>query len=141
MPDWLQYVISGSTVTAAAAMAATYIRTRPKMRTVELQGEAALWAEIRIMRGEAERSKEECDERIERLTARYDAAVVKAEAEARVARHERNNLKQAINFLFASIRRMNNTELSSIAEQAEEMITRGEQMIAIEKGQLPGAKL
>lgn len=152
MPEWfLQWFPAGVAVTAAGTVLVALVKTWPAMKKVELEGEAALWAEIRLMRNEAKQAKIACDEqiarlekshdeRIERLTARYEAALGKAEAETQIARHERTNMRGALNAFFVMIKRIDNPELASIAEAVEDMITRGDQAIAIEKSLLPELK-
>lgn len=113
---------------------ATYLRTRPAMRKVELEGESALWAQIRLMQADSERSHKECEERIDRLTKRYEEALAKSEAQTSIMRHERNNYSAGLKAFLTMVKRLDNPELANIAEAVEDMIVQGENAIAIEKG-------
>lgn len=140
MEPWLQWLTSGAAVTALGATLATYLKTRPAMKAAQLQGEQALWARVNELETKLDARDDECERRIERMTERADAAMAEMKAEVQVLRHDRNNVRAGFNALLAMIKRLDNAELSSIAGAVEEMVSRGDQAIAIEKAAIPMMK-
>lgn len=140
MPEWLQWVGTVGGVLGLGTALATWLRTRPKMKEVELKGEDALWARIAKLEaaGEAQsaelkRERELCDERIGRIEARHADDVGKLEREVRVLRHDRNNVRQALNAMFVMLKR-EDADVPAIVADIEEMLERGDKVIAVEKG-------
>jgi hypothetical protein len=138
--EWLQLATAGGAFGALGLAAAAFLKTRPAMKQAQIQGEAALWAEVHTLRAELKREREECDKRIDRIEERHLREIADLKGELSVQRHDRNNIKQAFNFVIISMRRMNNEELSGIAEAAEEMMHKGDEVVAKEKGALRGAR-
>lgn len=68
--DWIQLLTAGGAFTALGVALATWLSTRPKMKAVELQGEAALWVQIAKLQSEAKNEREECGRRIAILEAK-----------------------------------------------------------------------
>lgn len=138
MPEWLQWVTSGGAVGALCMAFATYIKTRPAMKKIELEGEAALWARIERLEAEAKAERQSCDERIQRLEDRHTEALEtlrrELAGEVQILRHDRNNIKSAMNYLLISIKKIDHPELQDIAAEAEAMLARGDELIAIERG-------
>jgi hypothetical protein len=136
--DWVQMLTAGGAIGAFGTAIATWVRTRPAMKLAEIQGEAALWARIEKVEAAAEAERKSCDERIGRLEERHAAAIAEVRkeltGEVQILRHERNNIKQAMTFLLTSIRKIDHPALQAIATEAEEMLKRGDQLIALEKG-------
>lgn len=121
---------------------ATWLRTRPAMKEAELKGEAALWIEIRdlkkeglTLRHELARERDACDERIERIEKRHESDLEKMSAEVRILRHDRNNVRQALNAMFAMLKR-DGADVVEVVAAIEEMLRRGDEVIAVEKGAL-----
>lgn len=129
-PDWAQWALALLGAGGVGGVITTLIKTRPAMRTVELQGEGALWARIASLEARLEAS----DERARLAAEDCEKRIDKIEAEKAVLRHERNNLKAGFNAFLALTKRLDNPELSAIAETVEDMVTRGDQAIAIERG-------
>ncbi len=134
-----------------AAVIMVAIKAWPVLRKMQLEADGSLrsdlLARISALEAKVELSDQrvldermQCDERIERLEARYEVALDEVKGEVQVLRHDRNNMRQGVNFLLVSIRRLDNPELSSIAEAAEQMIARGEELIAVEKGAMKGKR-
>lgn len=140
--DVLQILTTTGAVSALGVALASYLKTRPAMKTAEVQGEAALWAQIAELRKEAKQEREQCDDRIARLEDRHAAAIseLRAEitAEVMVIRHDRNNVKQALNYILIRIKAIENPDLQALAAEAEAMLARGEETIALEKGAMKG---
>lgn len=136
--DWLQWLTASGAVGALGVALATYLRTRPAMKAAEIQGEAALWARIEKLESGLETERKSCDERISRLEERHTSAIfdVRKElsGEVSILRHERNNIKMAMTFLITSVRKIDHPELQAIATETEEMLKRGDELIALEKG-------
>lgn len=104
--DWLQVLTAGGAVTAAGGAMATYIKTRPAMKTVELQGEGALWARISALEAKVDeansarlRAEEDCERRLNVLETNHDKTRDAYEAKLTDIRHERNNLKQMLQMI------------------------------------------
>jgi Rad3-related DNA helicase len=133
MMDWLQILIPTIASGIFGGAFATWLKTRPQMAKVELEGEAALWGQISELRNEVKRERDLCEERISRIDERNDAALSKMEATLGIIRHERNNASAGFNALLTKIKRLDNPELSAIAEEVEEMVRRGDELIAVEK--------
>lgn len=138
--EWLQAITAGGALSALALAVAAYVKTRPAMKQAVVQGEAALWTEVHTLRAELKREREECDRRIDRIEERHSKEMADLKGEMSVQRHDRNNIKQALNFVIISMRRMDNEDLRQIAEAAEEMMRKGEETVALEKGALRGAR-
>lgn len=131
--------------------AITAIKGWPKLKELQLGADgslradllariAAVEAEAKSERENARRITQECDARIDRLVTRHDEAIDELKAEIRVMRHDRNNVRAGFNALLAMIKRIDNPDLSGIAEAVEDMVARGDQPIAIEKAALSGLK-
>lgn len=131
--DWLQWLTASGAVGAMGLALATYLKTRPAMKIAELQGEQALWAEIATMRAELTTERKSCDERIERMEQRHAEDNAKLDRELRVLRHDRNNVRQALNAMFVMLKR-EGADVPEIVAAVEEMLKRGDEVIAIEKG-------
>lgn len=138
--DWAQWLPSVGAVGALALALAAWLRARPAMRLADLQGEAKLWERIVALETKAEEQdkrllaeRQQCDERIARVEERHDEAMAGVDAKIRILRHERNNLRQSINALFARLKR-NPEEVAEAIEMAEAMLARGDETIAVEKG-------
>lgn len=136
---------------AFLAFCIALVRIWPSLRKIKLEGDtslrgdllariAAVEAEAKAERENARRVAEDCDQRIDRIVERHDKAMDEMKAEIRVMRHDRNNVKAGFNALLAMIKRLDNPDLSTIAETVEEMVSRGDQAVAIEKANLPGMK-
>lgn len=67
MPDWLQWVGTIGGILGLGTALATWLKTRPAMKEVELKGEDALWSEIAELRAELKAEREECKLRINSL--------------------------------------------------------------------------
>jgi hypothetical protein len=141
--DWIQWVTSGGALGALGLALATYLRTRPAMRSEELKGEEALWREINNLRSEAKSDRQACEERVERMQERHNRAIdeMKAEhqeslglleAEIRVLRHDRNNLRAGFNAMLAMLKRPD-ANVPEVIAAVEEMVARGDEVIAIER--------
>lgn len=130
--EWVQFFVAAVASGIFGGALATYLRTRPQMRAVELQGEDKLWAEIATLRGELKAEREECDKRIERIEERADAAVKELKAQIQVLRHDRNNTRQALNAMFAMLKQ-EGAEVSNVIATIETMLKDGDEVIALEK--------
>ncbi len=137
--DWLQWLTTGSAFAALGGALATWLKTRPAMAKVELEGEAALWTRIATLEGEIKRERDLCEERISRLDERNAEALGEMKGALRVLRHERNNINAGFNALLTMIKRLDNPELSEIAATVEEMVAKGAEEIAVEKAALSRA--
>lgn len=145
--------IGGLCVAGAVTLAVSWVRGLPdrtrasaEMKRVDLDERQQLWARITALEaaqekhaGELERERDDCERRIERIEVRSDAALAELRAEMRVVRHDRNNLQQAFNSLLMLIKRMDHPDLQGAAQMVEEMLTRGEQAVALERGAAAGA--
>jgi hypothetical protein len=136
MTDWLPLLVPTVASGIFGGAVATWLRTRPAMAKVELEGAAALWAELRTLREELGRERELCDERIGRIEARNERDRGEMKGALRVLRHERNNISQGFNALLTMIKRLDNPQLSGIAATVEEMVAKGAEQIAVEKAAL-----
>lgn len=134
--DWLQLLTATGAVGALGTALATYIKTRPAMKTAEIQGEAALWARIAILDAKMEAS----DERARLTAEECEKRIDKLEAEKAILRHERNNLRAGFNAFLALTKRLDIPELRQVAETVEDMVTRGDQAIAVEKAAVSALK-
>ncbi len=138
--DWLQWLTASGAVGALGAALATFLRTRPAMKTAQVQGEAALWTRIAALETAQERERNTYEERIDRIERRYEADIKELKGEIQVLRHDRNNVRQGLNALLAMIKRIDNPELSDIAAAIEDMVARGDVAIATEKAALLSTK-
>jgi hypothetical protein len=124
------------------------VRVWPQWRKVQADSDASLRGDlmdrIKALETANERDREACEERVnrveERAEARLEAIETRLEAEVQILRHERNNVRQALNMLFARIKRLDYPELSEIVAEVEDMIVRGDQTIAVEKAAIPAVK-
>lgn len=136
--DWLQWITASGAVGALGVALATYLKTRPAMKAAQVQGEAALWARIEKVEAAAATERNNCDERIARLEDRHSAAIsdlrTELSGDVQILRHDRNNVMTALNYLLTRIKKIDHPELRDIAAEAEEMLARGAELIAIEKG-------
>ena len=130
----------------------TWLQTRAPLKQAETEGmkaeqtgEALLRADLMRMIGElggkldaAERRHDEqtkeCDERIRRMEERHSAQITAVTADIKTFRHERNNFRQGFNYLIMRIKAHGDPSLAQIAAEAEGMIARGDELIAIENG-------
>lgn len=144
MNEWLQWLTSGGMVLALATALAAYFRQRPAMKEAQIHGEAALWERIRALEETNAKDREACDERITRSDQRHDAAIseLRSEMEEKVStiRHDRNGLRQVLNFILSGIRKIDHHELRDLATEAEEMLARHDELLALEKGAIVGSK-
>lgn len=131
--DWLQWLTASGAVGAMGLALATYLKTRPAMKIAEVQGEQALWARIAALEAQQETERKSCDERIERIEQRHTEDVGKLEREMRVLRHDRNNVRQALNAMFVMLKR-EGADVATVVADIEDMLKRGDEVIAIEKG-------
>lgn len=136
--EWWQWLAASGAMGVLGGAITTYIKNRPAMKKVELEGEAALWAEVRLLKDEAAKERTNCDERITRLEDRHASALSELRTEmagdVAILRHDRNNVMQALNYLLTRIKKIDHPELRDIAAEAEEMLARGQELIALEKG-------
>lgn len=138
MPWWSQLLLVLVPAVASGIFGgavATWLRTRPKLKEIELQGEAALWTRIAALEASQESERKTCDERIERIESRHAEDVGKLEREVRVLRHDRNNVRQALNAMFVMLKR-EDANVPAIVADIEDMLERGDKVIALEKGAL-----
>lgn len=125
-----------------------FIRVLPQLRRVQMENDAGLrgdlLARIAALETANERDREACEERVarveERAEIRLAAVEARLEGEVQILRHERNNVRQAINMLFSRIKRLNYPELQEIVAEVEEMLSRGDEVIAVEKAALPSVR-
>lgn len=132
--DWLQLLTASGAVGAIGIAIATWIRVRPQMKKAEIEGEAALWVRIKELEARLDASSE----RHERQEERHAGEMSGLKAELRLIRHDRNNLKMAVTFMVTRIKDVEDPEMRNIAAQAEEMMLRGEQILAAERGAMMG---
>ena len=115
------------------------------MRAVQVQGEAALWARISTLEDELRSERDRSEERITRLEARHAAALAELRAEfvadVSIARHDRNNTRQVLVYLLTRIKKIDHPDLQELAAEAEAMLSRGEETLALEKGAMKGRRL
>lgn len=137
--DWLQWLTSGGVVAAIAVAVAAWLKTRPAMKEAELHGEAALWTEIAALRKEVTRERELCEERITRIEERHSAEQAVVYAELQVLRHDRNNVRQALNAMFAMLKR-DGADVVEVVAAIEEMLRNGDDAIAAERAAIPALK-
>lgn len=127
--DLAQWITTGGSLAAVAGVIATYIKVQPQMKLAQTQADGPLWARIAALEQRLEDERDSCDERIAGL-----------EAQVQVMRHERNNEQQGRAALFAMLRQIDHPEIPKIVATVEDMIARGEQVIATEKAAIPGLK-
>lgn len=136
--EWLQWLTASGALGALGVAFATYLKTRPAMKAAAIQGEAALWLRIEKLETGAEAERKSCDDRLARLEERHAAAIAEVRrelsGEVQVLRHDRNNIKMAMNYLLTSIKKIDHPALRDIAAEAEAMLARGDELIALEKG-------
>lgn len=137
--DWLQLLTAGGAFTALGVAVATWLRSRPAMKLAEVQGEAALWTEIHKLQEDARRSSTDCEERLERMEKRHKADKAELEGEISLLRHERNNVRQALNAMFSMLKR-DGADVVQVIAAIEEMLERGDKVIATEKAALVTGK-
>lgn len=127
--DWLQFVIPTIASSVVAGALATWLRTRPRMKEVELQGEAALWQEIRLLKAEATTEKEECRKRI-------------ASLEAKVADVEHDLASETMNFdSFLLIAETTPERLPDLIPRIREDRRQHRERMALKKGAREGAEM
>jgi hypothetical protein len=139
MGDWLEWLMVPGVAGALALALAAYLKTRPAMKEAQVHGEAALWAEIGALRAELKRERELCDERIGRMEERHAAEFGAVNAEVQVLRHDRNNVRQALNAMFAMLKQ-EGFDVAHVVAAIEDMLKNGDEVIAIEKAAMPALK-
>ena len=137
--DWLQILIPTIISSVFAGALATWLRMRPRMKEVELQGEQALWTEIASLRSDLKRERELCDERITRIEERHATEMATVNAEVQVLRHDRNNVRQALNAMFAMLKQ-EGADVVRVVAAIEDMLKQGDEVIAVEKAAIPMIK-
>lgn len=142
MMDWLLILIPTIASGIFGGAVATWLRTRPRMKEVELQGEAQLWTRIAALEARAElqdtrlqQEREQCDERIARIEQRHDAEMVELKGQVQVLRHDRNNLRQCFNAMIAMLKQ-EGADVAQVVASIEEMLAHGDKVIAVEKGSM-----
>lgn len=137
--DWSQILTTSGVLGALGIAAAAYFKARPHMKLAELQSEAALWKRIAALEAKAEQQdlrlaqeREMCDERINRIEARHSEDVTELKNEIQTLRHDRNNVRQALNAMFVMLKQ-DECDVPQVVAAIEDMLTRGDEVIAVEK--------
>lgn len=128
----LQSVSPYGAIAALGIAIATWVRTRPAMKAAQVQGEAALWKRIEALEVENRKDREACEERIVRIETRHETDQREMKAEIRVLRHDRNNVRQALNAMFVMLRR-EGADVPQIVAAVEDLLKKGDEVIAVEK--------
>lgn len=143
--EWVALLVPAIASGLLGGAVATWLRTRPLMKKVEIEGEAALWARIEKLEAKLEAQGTQLDderrasnERFDRQEERHASELREVKGELTLMRHDRNNLKMAVTFMVTRIKAVENDEMRQIAVEAEEMMTRGEQILATERGAMRG---
>lgn len=147
--DWTQILASVLGGGGLALALATWLRTRPAMRLAHaqsamtmteaaVQADKALWERIAALEERAEQQetrlieeRRQCDERIERIEERHTKDVDELKGEVRSLRHDRNNVRQALYSMFVMLKQPD-ADVPKVIEAIETMLTRGEEVIAVE---------
>lgn len=144
--DLFRWLISAGALSAFSLALAAFIRTRPAMKTAMLKGEDALWHRIEIIEAKAEADRVACEQRVERMQERHTAEIeaiknehadsmLLMEAEIRVLRHDRNNLRSGFNAMLAMLKRPD-ANVPQVIAAVEEMVSKGDEVLAIERAAL-----
>jgi len=119
-----------------AAVIVVAIKAWPLLRKMQLEADGSLrtdlLARIAALETANEKDRAACEERIERSEARYEEALREMKEEIKWLRHERNNMRAGFNAMLSMLKRPG-ADVPTIIAAVEEMVTRGDEVIAVEK--------